>query len=433
MSDPRLSLCLIVKNEMSYLPDCLKSAEGLYDELVLVDSGSTDGTIAWAKNYCAQQKSAQFLEQKWADSFSAQRNFALSKASGDWILFLDADERLDEESQIEIRNALKHTDIFAFEMKIRNYTYDFQEWGYQPVDSLSSHFPHGFVETALHRLFRRDPRVFYSGVLHERIEPQLARNALTTAKLQHPIHHLGKLKERDLNLQSQRYAFYQRLAVKRVTEEANDPQAHWELGVILQKQNQLAEAEASFLRAYKLAPLSEDIESAYLMSLYQQGKFADLLAENPQSDRGRFFVCLAQAQGHAQYLRKILDYKDLVHQSSLLGLELALRFQDRDLIQEFRSIAQRKFGRLGIVDFIEGRSLRLRGEYSKAIPLLEAAMTAGYSWASLELFISWMKLDQPQEIVRYAHGFSEAQTDAWPQDAKKILAIAQKLSDAKAR
>jgi len=432
MSHPKLSLCLIIKNEMGYLPDCLKSAEGLYDELVLVDSGSTDGTIAWAKDYCANQKSAHFFEQQWPDSFSAQRNFALSKASGDWILFLDADERLDEESKTEIREALEQTDLFAYEMKIRNYTYDFQEWGYQPEDPDSSTFPHGFVETSLHRLFRRDPRISYSGVLHERIEPQLAKNALPTGKLHYPIHHLGKLKERDLNLQSQRYAFYERLAVKRIMIEPHDPQAHWELGVILQKQNQLAQAEASFLKAYQLAPLSEEIEASYLMSLFQQGKFADLLAASPKSDRGQFFVCLARAQGHVQHLKKLLEFRDLVHQSSLLGLELALRFQDKSLTEEFRSIATSKFGRLGVVEFIEGRSLRLRGEYSRAVPLLKASMAAGYSWASLELFISWMKLDQPQEVIRFASQFSEAQTRAWPQDAKKILAIAQKLNEVRA-
>ncbi len=428
MTAPGLSLCVIFKNELGYLPDCLQSVQNLCDEFILVDSGSTDGSQTWAKEWAAKTKGAQYFSQTWPDSFSTQRNFALSKATGDWILFLDADERLEESCHAELQRLIRSPEIAAFQIKIRNYTMDFQEWGYQPPDGRYQKYSFGFIETQLHRLFRRDERIRYSGILHERIEPNLSHHALQTQSSALIIHHLGKLKERDLNLQGQRYSFYEKLATKRVLLEPEDPQAHWELGVILQKQRRFIDAEQSFAKALRLATHSEEIESAYLMCLFQQGKFGDLLTYSAQTERGKFFVSLAEAQGHPQHLKKLLSYKDSIHQASLLGLELALRFKDNAAAQEFRSVAEKRFEGLGVVEFIEGRDLRLKGDYQKAVPLLQKSLKAGYSAASVELFVCLMKLERSCDILDYLSRFPEVEVKRWPEEAHKIITIAQKLN-----
>lgn len=86
---PLLSLCMIVKNESEHLARCLTSAQPYVDEIVIVDTGSQDDTVE-----IAQQFGAKLDYFEWCDDFSAARNYALSKVSGEWILHLDADEEL---------------------------------------------------------------------------------------------------------------------------------------------------------------------------------------------------------------------------------------------------------------------------------------------------------------------------------------------------
>jgi glycosyltransferase involved in cell wall biosynthesis len=88
----RLTACLIVKNEARCLARCLKSMIGLADETIVVDTGSTDRTVAIAKDYGARVESFA-----WCDDFSAARNHALSFATGEWVLSVDADEWIADE------------------------------------------------------------------------------------------------------------------------------------------------------------------------------------------------------------------------------------------------------------------------------------------------------------------------------------------------
>lgn len=84
-----ISLCIIVRDEETMLPACLASVAGVVDEIVLVDTGSRDGTLALAR-----AAGARVFEQPWSDDFSAPRNLAIAESRGDWVLVLDADERL---------------------------------------------------------------------------------------------------------------------------------------------------------------------------------------------------------------------------------------------------------------------------------------------------------------------------------------------------
>lgn len=87
----KISGCVIAKNEEKNIERCLKSLKEVCDEIVFVDTGSTDNTINIAKKI-----GAKVYHFKWIDDFSAAKNFALNKAKGDWIIFLDADEYLLE-------------------------------------------------------------------------------------------------------------------------------------------------------------------------------------------------------------------------------------------------------------------------------------------------------------------------------------------------
>ncbi|MBK8575604.1 MAG: glycosyltransferase family 2 protein [Elusimicrobia bacterium] len=85
----QLSAVLIVRNEERDLPACLESLKGVADEIVLVDSGSTDRTVE-----IAQQQGARVIHRAFA-GFGPQKQFALEQAVGDWVINLDADERFE--------------------------------------------------------------------------------------------------------------------------------------------------------------------------------------------------------------------------------------------------------------------------------------------------------------------------------------------------
>ncbi len=89
-----ISLCMIVKNEEAILSRCLDSVADLMDEIIIVDTGSSDGTKEIAKKY-----TSKVFDFTWIDDFSAARNFAFSKATMDYIYSADADEMLDEENR----------------------------------------------------------------------------------------------------------------------------------------------------------------------------------------------------------------------------------------------------------------------------------------------------------------------------------------------
>ena len=99
-----VSLCMIVKNESSVLDRCLTSYSGLFDEIIIVDTGSTDNTIEIASKY-----TDKIFTYQWKDDFADARNYSFSKASCDYIFTADADEVLDESNRqafLELKSML---------------------------------------------------------------------------------------------------------------------------------------------------------------------------------------------------------------------------------------------------------------------------------------------------------------------------------------
>jgi glycosyltransferase involved in cell wall biosynthesis len=145
----KLSLVMIVKNEESALPECLESVKGLVDEMIIVDTGSTDRTVEIAEQY-----GAQVIDFPWTGSFSEARNVSLEHATGDWVLMLDADERLLPEQHAAIRSKLAESYREGFV---------FVEYNYTGVSSAES----AIMQHATMRLWRHRPEYCFAGVIHE--------------------------------------------------------------------------------------------------------------------------------------------------------------------------------------------------------------------------------------------------------------------------
>jgi tetratricopeptide (TPR) repeat protein len=110
------SFCAIVKNEAKNLARCLASVKPYVDELIVVDTGSMDDTVA-----IAQQYGAKISHFEWRDDFSAARNFAIAQASGQWILTLDADEELIVNSDHCFTELVQSSDIFAYTLPLKDF------------------------------------------------------------------------------------------------------------------------------------------------------------------------------------------------------------------------------------------------------------------------------------------------------------------------
>jgi tetratricopeptide (TPR) repeat protein len=144
----RLSLCMIVKDEEELLPGCLESVAGAVDEIVVVDTGSRDRTVEIAESF-----GAHVLQVPWNGSFAEARNAGLDAASGDWVLYLDADERLLHGGASEIRSLLGCTWREGFFLELENLT------GHESAGT-------AVVNPAL-RLFRNRAEYRFSGRIHE--------------------------------------------------------------------------------------------------------------------------------------------------------------------------------------------------------------------------------------------------------------------------
>ena len=104
--EPMISLCMIVKDEEKFLENCLESVKNCVDEIIVVDTGSTDRTIEIARSF-----DAHVYQHPWENDFSKHRNQSLSHAHGDWIFWIDADEVLEPGGGEIIREGVRNDGI----------------------------------------------------------------------------------------------------------------------------------------------------------------------------------------------------------------------------------------------------------------------------------------------------------------------------------
>jgi glycosyltransferase involved in cell wall biosynthesis len=139
---PALTATLIVRNEAAVLRRCLSSLYDIADELVVVDTGSTDNSPQIASEF-----GAFVISASWQGDFSTARNLALSHAHGSWILYIDADESARPVDRDALTATLNDRRLVAATVKFRSRT--------------------GFTRYRECRLFRNDPRIRFHNVIHE--------------------------------------------------------------------------------------------------------------------------------------------------------------------------------------------------------------------------------------------------------------------------
>lgn len=292
LQKPKISLCMIVKDEEQFLPDCLKSVQSVVDEIIIVDTGSKDKTIEIAQSF-----SAKIIQIPWEDDFGKARNVSLENATGEWVLHLDADEQFEEKDadlMISLMEEYK-TESEAFFLQVINCNYDLSG------DQLA--FPSV-------RLWKNHPNYRFIGALHEQIADSIVKSnpnkpiPITPIRIYHYGYEKSVIKQKNKTERNIRIA---------LKEVQNNPTSfkHYNLAMEYARQGNLKKAVDEFQAGLTLYKPYKDTEF-WVASLYRN--YASALL-NLKKIREAIQIL-------DEGLSKFPDYIDLMFEKAVCLMEL---------------------------------------------------------------------------------------------------------------
>jgi tetratricopeptide (TPR) repeat protein len=287
-----LSLCMIVKDEEEMLPRCLAAAAPAVDEIVIVDTGSTDRTVEIAESF-----GAKVIEQEWTGSFSDARNVSFEAATGDWIIYLDADEVLVADDVQRVKELTGRTWCEAFYLVETSFTGELGDGD-------------AIVNNAL-RVFRNRPNYRFEGRLHEQIAHNLptyaaGRVAQTSIRIDH-YGYLGAV--RDAKEKSQRNL---ELLKAQQAESPADAFLHFNLGTEYSVLGDYPAALTELERAWNLIESQGQEDREYVGALLQR-----LVTALRRCGRAEDSIAQAGAA-----LERFPAFTDMVYSQALAALAL---------------------------------------------------------------------------------------------------------------
>ncbi|MBA7596639.1 MAG: glycosyltransferase [Calditrichaeota bacterium] len=307
MARGTLSVCMIVRDEARLLPGCLDSISAVTDQLVVVDTGSIDDTVSIARSF-----GAQVHHFKWINDFAAARNESIRHATGDWIFWLDADERLTPASVEPLKRLLKPPQRpTIYQVWIRNLQLD------GPVYSL----------TMSHRLFSRHPRLCFSGRIHEQIHPSLKAAGGVEKHSQIVLEHQGyALEENQMRAKLERN---QALLEAMVEKEPDSAYAYYTLGQNYALLGTHEQALQVYLRALEIDAFTGPSAATLLNSLAETCWHLDRLDEAESYARKSLAITRRQTSGNFIMYRVMRSRGDV--RGQIENLERVLPFSSGEL------------------------------------------------------------------------------------------------------
>lgn len=214
---------MIVKNEEKFLPGCLESVKDTVDEIIVVDTGSSDRTIEIALSF-----NAKIYHLEWKNDFSLARNESIKHATGDWILILDADERLETADKAKLKKYL-NSNYDGYYVKVISF-------GRDGKPEAINEYP---------RLFRNNPNYRFEGRIHEQISNSILKNGGKLGRADIKIIHLGYAQ--DDETMSRKYERNLSILFEQLKENPNDAYALYHIGIVKILKGEINEG-ISFLR-----------------------------------------------------------------------------------------------------------------------------------------------------------------------------------------
>lgn len=297
----KISLCMIVKNEEKYIKMCLENAMKLADEAIIVDTGSTDKTKEIIKEF---DENIKIIDYKWEDDFSKARNISLEAATGDWILIIDADEKLLCDVE-KVRKTLENADSDGYKIPLYN------------IMTTSM-----VMYSAVYcKFFRNNKGYKYRGNIHEQVNvPNMQIDKYIIDEKICKIIHYGYLMSvvKDRNKSERNLEILE----KDIKEKPYDPFVYYNIGVSYEISCDYEKALKYFLKCNKLASVNNasgitlyeiDMSKRIAECLVKLKKYDECIEmiNNLLSDRCYTgFVDLKYIEGFCYYLKK--DYSKSV-------------------------------------------------------------------------------------------------------------------------
>lgn len=253
-----ISLCMIVKNEENNLRKCLSSISNYVDEIIIIDTGSTDNTKEIARKF-----TDKIFDYNWDNDFAKARNFSISKAKNDWILVLDADEIVINFNNISVLNFInEHTDCVGRIKRINI----FEDKGVKK-----------YIER-INRFFNKN-YYHYEGIIHEQIKNKGNFN-YSMIDINITVEHIGYQKE--VVERSNKLERNINLLNKALGENMNDPYLHYQLGksYYMAKNYELSVMEfekALYLIDNYSFEYVEDLIETYGYAMLNLGRYKEVL------------------------------------------------------------------------------------------------------------------------------------------------------------
>jgi len=337
---PLLALNMIVKDEEHNIANCLQSVVGVVDEIIITDTGSTDNTVEIAKSF-----GADIFHYQWGDDFATARNKTLSNTKSEWILYLDADERLSSNSAMIIRNLVSNAtdDCGGYICRVNN-LHKIDDYG-----NMQGFYP---------RLFKNYgyPKIQFLGKVHEQISPSIFDLDKSIYPSDIEIEHYGyAISQEELKLKVRRNLS---ILTKHIIDEPTNGYAWYQLGQTLAQMQLYEQSENALLSAIECKNLSKNIigtTALTLSNIYcRLGRFEDaslwaetaiqtsrdiipplhakataLLHLNKASEAEKVYIDLKKIQENYKKIRKdfYIQIPDNVIQK---GLEEAKSIQKKD-------------------------------------------------------------------------------------------------------
>jgi tetratricopeptide (TPR) repeat protein len=377
-----LSLCMIVKDEEAHLAKCLMSVKDIVDEMIVVDTGSTDQTKDIATAF-----GAQVFDFTWTNDFSEARNVSLSKASGDWILVLDGDEALSPADHSTLADIVhsKPGKPAAYSIVTRNYTdlVSAQGWTANDGSYTREEIGTGWYPSAKVRLFSNDKRIQFSLAVHEVVEASLLEAGISIKPCGIPVHHYGKM---DTEKSASKGEDYYLLGRKKLEEtggnahalqelaiQANELQRYsesvelWERLIDLQPHNALAYFNMGYAH-FRLKHYKETIRASQkALELNPDLKEAVLNYANSELVIGDIDQAISALRN---VLQRVPDYPPAL---GLLAASLFMKGDREKALGYFKKLDKMGYN---CVDYLYDLAdmLASEGRYMEAVQLLEAAL-----------------------------------------------------------
>ena len=247
IEDPTLSLCMIVKNEEHFLPLCLDSVKDYVDEIIIVDTGSTDTTVKIAERY-----DAKIYHHPWENSFSKARNYSLKYATCDWILILDADEEIDKEDAHRLKEVIKDP--------VGSETSPKADLIFIPVYSKFNNGKNDSIANS-ERIFRNHLGICYEGIVHNAL-----KHSVPTKTEDIKLHHHGY--NQDNEQMERKFARTSELLKKQINNDPKNPIPHHNLAISYLDRNMNDECIKEAQEAIRLFELQNSDSQLRLLSYY---------------------------------------------------------------------------------------------------------------------------------------------------------------------